>query len=111
MVDPTDDALVWGLVAVVGAGTLAFRLSFLLLFERLDTVPPRVERALSFVPPAVFAAIALPSVVPLEALVSLSPDPGRLLAAVVAGLVARRTENLVATVAVGMVVLVGVRAV
>lgn len=111
MVDATDDALVWALVAVVGAGTLAIRLSFLLLFERIDTVPPRVERALSFVPPAVFAAIAFPAVIPLEAVLSLSPDPGRLLAAVAAALVARRTENLVATVAVGMAVLVAVRAV
>lgn len=111
MVAPDDDALVWALVASVGAGTIAFRLSFLLLFERLGTIPPRVERALSFVPPAVFAAIALPAVLPLEALLSLSPDPGRLLAAVAAAVVARRTENLVATIAVGMVVLVVVQAI
>ncbi|MEF8861169.1 MAG: AzlD domain-containing protein [Haloarculaceae archaeon] len=110
MVDTTDDTLVWALVAVVGAGTLAFRLSFLLLFDRLDTVPPRVERALSFVPPAVFAAIALPAVLPLESLLSLSPDLGRLLAAAAAAVVARRTENLVATIAVGMGVLVVVQA-
>lgn len=110
MVAP-DDALVWALVAVVGAGTIAFRLSFLLLFERLGTIPSRVERALSFVPPAVFAAIALPAVLPLEALLSLSPDPGRLLAAVAAAVVARRTENLVATIAVGMAVLVVVQAI
>ncbi|MEF8841096.1 MAG: AzlD domain-containing protein [Haloarculaceae archaeon] len=110
MVDTTDDTLVWALVAVVGAGTLAFRLSFLLLFDRLDTVPPRVERALSFVPPAVFAAIALPAVLPLESLLSLSPNLGRLLAAAAAAVVARRTENLVATIAVGMGVLVVVQA-
>lgn len=111
MVTPDDDALVWALVAVVGTGTLAFRLSFLLLFERLDTIPPRVERVLSFVPPAVFAAIALPAVLPLEAVLSLSPDPGRFLAAVAAAVVAHRTENLVATIAVGMAVLVVVQAV
>jgi branched-subunit amino acid transport protein len=111
MVSADQDALVWALVAVVGAGTLAFRLSFLLLFERLDTVPPRLERALSFVPPAVFAAIAFPAVLPLDAALSLSADPDRLLAAVAAVLVARRTENLVATIAVGMAVLVVVRAV
>lgn len=111
MVAPDDDALVWALVALVGAGTLAFRLSFLLLFERLGTIPPRVERALSFVPPAVFAAIALPAVLPLEALLSLSPAPGRFLAAVAAAVVARRTENLVATIAAGMVVLVVVQAI
>jgi branched-subunit amino acid transport protein len=111
MVDPTDDALVWGLVALVGAGTLAFRLSFLILFERLDSLPPRAERALGFVPPAVFAAIALPAVFPLEAVLSLSLDPGRLLAALAAVVVARLTENLVATIAVGMAVLVVVRAI
>ena len=111
MVSADQDALVWALVAVVGVGTLGFRLSFLLLFQRLDTVPPRVERALSFVPPAVFAAIALPAVLPLEALLSLSPDPARLLAALAAALVARRTGNLAATIAVGMAVLVAVRAI
>lgn len=111
MVDATDDALVWGLVALVGAGTFAFRLSFLVLFERLETVPPHVERALEFVPPAVFAAIALPAVLPLETLLSLSPDIGKLLAALVAVVVARLTENLVATIAVGMAVLLVVRAV
>jgi len=111
MVSSGQETLIWVLVAVVAAGTLAFRLSFLFLFERLDTVPPRVERALSFVPPAVFAAIALPSVLPLEAVLALSPDPARLLAVVAAGVVARRTENLVATVVVGMGVLLAVRAV
>ena len=111
MVSASQDLLVWALVAVVGLGTLAFRLSFLLLFERLESIPPRVERALSFVPPAVFAAIALPAVLPLEALLSLSPDPARLLAAVAAAVVARRTGNLVATIAVGMAVLVVVQSV
>lgn len=111
MVSASQDLLVWALVAVVGLGTLAFRLSFLLLFERLESIPPRVERALSFVPPAVFAAIALPAVLPLEALLSLSPDLARLLAAVAAAVVARRTGNLVATIAVGMAVLVVVQSV
>jgi len=111
MVDATDDTAVWTLVGIVGAGTLAIRLSFLLLFERLDTVPPRVERALSFVPPAVFAAIALPAVLPLEAVLSVSPDLGRLLAAGAAVVVARKTGNLVATIAVGIAVLAAVQAV
>lgn len=58
-----------------------------------------------------FAAIALPAVFPLEAVLSLSPDLGKLLAAVAAAVVARLTENLVTTIAVGMAVLVVVRAV
>jgi len=111
VVTATDAGLVWGLVVFVGLGTLAFRLSFLLLFEHLDELPPRVERALGFIPPAVFAAIALPSVVPPETLAALSPDLGRLLAAAAAALVAWRTENIVATIGAGMAVLVAVRAV
>jgi branched-subunit amino acid transport protein len=43
----------------------------------------------------VFAAIALPAVLPLEAVLSVSPDLGRLLAAGAAVVVARKTENLV----------------
>jgi branched-subunit amino acid transport protein len=50
-------------------------------------------------------------VFPVEAVLSLSLDPGRLLAALAAVVVARLTENLVATIAVGMAVLVVVRAI
>ena len=57
-----------------------------------------------------FAAIALP-VLPLEAVLSVSPDLGRLLAAGAAVVVARKTENLVATIAVGIAVLAALQAV
>lgn len=104
---------VWGVLVVVGVATYAIRLSFLHLFGRVDEVPPRVRAALTYVPAAVFAALVVPDVVPLDAAgAATGTDLGaallalvsgeRTLAAVVAGVVAYRTRNVALTVAAGM---------
>jgi branched-subunit amino acid transport protein len=106
-------AAVWGVLVVVGVATYAIRLSFLHLFGRVDEVPPRVRAALTYVPAAVFAALVVPDVVPLDAAgAATGTDVGaallalvsseRTLAAVVAGVVAYRTRNVALTVAAGM---------
>lgn len=92
----------WLVILAVAVGSLAWRLSFILLFGRLNEVPPRVERALRFVPPAVFAAIALPGIVLVDGSLALSPANERLVAGGLAAIVAWHTESLVATIAVGM---------
>ncbi|AUX08865.1 branched-chain amino acid ABC transporter permease [Halalkaliarchaeum desulfuricum] len=94
----------WFAIVVIGVATFALRFSFIYLFGRVDEVPPRVRRALRFVPPAVLAALVAP------ALVTIDPDIGvvasladeRLAAGLVAAGVAWRTENLFLTIAVGM---------
>ena len=94
---------VWLVVTVVAAVSLAFRLSFFVLFSRVESVPPRVEAVLRYVGPSVIAALVLPAVLMAEG--SFSPFTPEFAAAVVAALVAWRTENIAATVGVGMVVL------
>lgn len=95
---------VWFVVVAIGVATFALRFSFIYLFGRVDEVPPRIQRALRYVPPAVFAALVAP------ALVTLDPDAGvlaslaneQLAAGLVAGGVAWRTESLFWTIAAGM---------
>lgn len=97
-----DPGTVWFVVAVVGVLTFAIRFSFIYLFSRVGGVPPRLRRALRYVPAGVFAALTLPS------LVTLSPDPvatlldPRLLAGVVAAVVAWWREDVLLTVLAGM---------
>lgn len=100
----TDATTLWAVVLVAGVGTFAFRLSFILLFGRLDEIPPRLAFLLRFVPAAVLAALVGPAIVAPGG-VPLAVAPPRLLAGAVAVLVAWRTGSLFATIGVGMVTL------
>ena len=100
------DTVVWAAVLLAGVGTYAIRASFLFLFERLGGVPGRAQTALGMVPAAVLSALVVPAVLaPEETVVLLGND--RLVAAVVAALVAWYTESILATIVVGLVALVG----
>lgn len=99
--------MIWLIIAAVAVITMGFRLSFFLLFGRVDEIPAWAERVLGYVAPAVLAALVLPELVYIDGGISiLNP---RLIAGVVAAVVAWRTENLAVTVAVGMVVFWGTR--
>ncbi|WP_410766549.1 AzlD domain-containing protein [Haloferax sp. DFSO60] len=104
---PTDyDATtVWGVILVAGVLTFTIRASFIYLFGRIDNVPPLAERALDYVPPAVFAALVLPDLVAPTGTVQLSMANEQLIAGLVAAGVAWYTENVFATIVVGMGVL------
>jgi branched-subunit amino acid transport protein len=93
--------VVWGVILVIGVVTYAIRLSFIALFSYVEEIPTDVKRGLRFVPAAVLAALVLP------ALVTTQPETGdlatdRLIAGCLAGGVAWRTENVFATIGVGM---------
>lgn len=94
--------VLWGVILAIAVGTFASRLSFIVLFGRLQEVPARVERLLSFVAPAALAALVLPALLLVDGTPALSPGNERLVAGAAAALVAWRTESLLATVAVGM---------
>ncbi len=96
---------VWVAIVAIGIATYGFRVSFIHLFGRIDEVPESVKRPLRFVPPAVLAALVLPDLVTLEPSVVETLADERLIAGGVAGAVAWRTENVFATITVGMVVL------
>ena len=70
--------------------------------HRLADVPPSVQRVLRQIPPAALASIVLPALLrPAGEIDLLQP---RLLAGVVAALVAWRTRNIALTLAVGMAI-------
>ncbi|WP_281194009.1 AzlD domain-containing protein [Halorubrum sp. F4] len=96
---------VWVAIVVIGIATYSFRLSFIHLFGRIDRVPERIRRPLKYVPPAVLAALVFPDLVTIRPGVVATLADERLIAGVVAGAVAWRTENVFATITVGMVVL------
>ena len=100
-----DAGTVWGVVAVVGVLTFAIRVSFIYLFGRVDAVPPWLTRTFRYVPPAVLAALVLPSLVTVRPSATATLSSERLVAGLVAAAVAWRTESILATIAVGMVVL------
>jgi branched-subunit amino acid transport protein len=94
----------WLILLAIGAITFLTRLSFILLFSRME-VPPFWQRALRFVPPAVLSAILFPELVMREGVIDLSAGNERLLAGILAALVAWRTRNVLLTLAVGLVTL------
>jgi branched-subunit amino acid transport protein len=91
--------------AMIGLGILTFliRFSFIALLERWQA-PQMVQRALRFVPVAVLTAIIVPALVLRDGVFNANIINPRLLAGVVAVLVAWQTKNVLLTIVVGMLV-------
>lgn len=98
-------AFVWTLVAALGVGVYALRLSFIQLYGIVEGFPPRLERALTFVPAAVLAALITPALFPLDGSLGGVVLNARALAGAVALATAWRTGSMIATIGVGMGVL------
>jgi branched-subunit amino acid transport protein len=98
-------ARVWVAIVAIGLATFGFRLSFIYLFGRIDDVPPRVRRPLTYVPPAVLAALVFPDLLTIGPTATATLVDERLIAGVAAGVVAWKTEDVFATIAAGMGVL------
>lgn len=94
------------LVAGMAAVTFLVRYPVLVLVGRIS-LPQKVADALRFVPPAVLAAIIVPSVVAPQDSLWLGFDNARLVAIILTALVAWRTKNLLLTVVLGMLALWG----
>lgn len=95
---------IWLVMGLAGAGTLALRYSFIGLLKRsADEIPDLARRALRLIPAAVLAALITPSLTHPDLM--FDPWNERMLAGVVAALVAWRTKNVLATIAVGMAML------
>ena len=91
----------WIILLAAGLLTYAMRLSFILLWGKVD-VPVWLQRALRFVPPAVLTAIFIPELLLPAGKLDLSLGNPRLIAGAVASLAAWRTRNIVLTILVGM---------
>jgi branched-subunit amino acid transport protein len=103
--------LVWAIVAAIAVVTFCLRYSFVFLFGRVDTVPPRLRAALRYVPPAVLAALVAPDLLGPAATGGTGPlVTSRTVAAAVAAVAAWYTGSTLATIVVGMAALWTVQA-
>ncbi len=94
----------WLLVITIGIGTLLLRGSFLAILGP-GSISPAIQRALRFVPAAVFPAIALPAVFLIDGSYAMAVDNYRIYAAIVAAIVGHRTKNLSLTTIAGLATL------
>jgi branched-subunit amino acid transport protein len=100
----SDD--LWLLLTIVccGLSTLALRLSFIVGGAQFKP-GRRIRAVLSYVPPAVLAALIAPEILLRQGAVDFSLDNPRLLAAAVAIAVAFFTRSVLATIACGLIAL------
>jgi len=95
---------IWLTIILAGILTYAIRLSYIVLQDRIR-MPDLIQRALRFVPPAVFTAVFLPEMFLNDGVLNLSPGNARLLSGLFAIVVAWRTKNVMLTIVVGMLAL------
>ena len=91
---------VWAVVMLSGAGTFAMRASFLAAANRVTNVPQGIQRLLRQIPPAALASLVVPALVRPHG--SLDLLQGRLVAGVLAALVAWRTRSVALTLVIGL---------
>lgn len=92
---------IWLILVWVGALTYAMRASCIGLLGKVE-MPPAVQRALRFVPVTVLPAMIAQELAVVDAAPDVSLHNPRLLAGVLAILVAWRTGNAGLTIVVGM---------
>lgn len=95
---------IWLVMLCGGLITFGMRFSFIYLFGRLP-IPETLRRALHYVPPAVLAAIIFPEILVYQGQLALTLGNQRLLAGVVAVLIAGWTKNTLMTILTGMTAL------
>lgn len=94
----------WLLMLLGGLITFGIRFSLIYLFGRVE-IPETMRKALHYVPPAVLSAIVFPGLFIHEDVLNLSLDNYRLIAGLVAILVAWFSKNTLITILAGMVAL------
>ena len=94
----------WLTIAGAGAVTFALRLSFIALLGRTET-PLFLGRALRFVPAAVLTAVVIPLLFYENGALEVSLGNARLLAGLVAALIAWRSKSILFTLCAGMATL------
>lgn len=94
----------WLIIIGMGVITYAIRLSMIVMSGQIQ-IGDDLQRALRYVPPAVLSAIILPELVQPGGTLDLSLGNERLLAGLIAIVVAWTTKNMIWTVAIGMIAL------
>lgn len=98
-------ATAWVVIVLGGIATYMIRASFLLFADRLASVPPKLADALRMIPAAALAALAVPAL--LRPDTTFAPLGPRALAGLIALAVAWKTRNLLVTIVVGLVAVMG----
>jgi branched-subunit amino acid transport protein len=92
---------IWLVMLLGGLITFGIRFSLIYLFGRFE-VPETMRRALHYVPSAVLSAIIFPELFLHDGMLNVSLENTRLLAGLIAILVAWFTRNTLITIIVGM---------
>lgn len=95
---------IWIVMILGGLITFGMRFSFIYLFGRFE-LPQTMRRALHYVPPAVLSAIVFPELFLRNDQLDVSLTNHRLLAGLIAILIAQMTKNTLITILAGMIVL------
>ena len=95
---------IWLVMILGGLITFAIRFVLIYLFGRFE-VPETMRKALHYVPPAVLSAIIFPELFIREDALSLSIDNHRMIAGLIAILVAWFSKNTFITILAGMAAL------
>ena len=95
---------IWLVMLFGGIVTFLIRFSFIYLFGKLH-IPVTVRKALHYVPPAVLSAIIFPELFLQDKQLNLSLGNTRLLAGIIAILVAWFSRNTLITILAGMLAL------
>lgn len=91
----------WLTLLCIGLLTLMIRLSFILFFGKRD-IPPLLLKAFRFVPVTVLSALILPDMLLSKGTIAIGLSNFRLLAGILALIVAWRTKNVLLTLLAGM---------
>ena len=94
----------WLIIAGMVLVTYSVRLSVIVLM-RGHEMPPSLARALRFVPPAALSAIVFPELLRPGGALDLSPGNVRLIAGILAAIVAWTTRRTLLPIAAGMIAL------
>lgn len=94
----------WLVIIGMGVITYGIRLSMIVLLEKVE-ISTKLKQALRFVPPAVLSAIIFPELLQPGGTLNISLSNDRLVAGLLAMVVAWKTKNVLWTIAVGMAVL------
>lgn len=99
---------VWGWILALGLGTFAIRAAFLLPQQRGEP-SPFMKRVLQLVPAAVLSALVAPALFIVDGDLAITWTNDRLVAGVIAAVVAWRAKSVMVTLLAGMAVLWGLR--
>lgn len=94
----------WFVILVVGLLNYLSRLSFIAMFAR-RSMPPLLARALKYVPAAMLTALVLPMILAAPSAPLTNHPDTRVLAAMIAGVVAFWTHSTLKTLGAGMLAL------